>query len=500
MNRPRSAYSPALLWAPALLLSVAVCAVAIYALAEMRNDAQRRAQELGSSISLALTRDIARNIELYDLSMQAAIEGVQRPDVMNSAPEIRQLVLFDRSTTASDLGSILVTDATGKSVLDSKGYPPRAFNVSDRDFFQAQAKSDAGLYISVPFTPRSAGVEPSIALSHRLSDRDGKFAGIVAGTLRLKYFARLFEGLEVGPHGSIALLRADGTGIARYPYIDGFVGQPLKHVATFKTWTSGESGSYLAGSSIDGLERFYTYRRVGPYPLIVVVGLATQDTLASWHARVWLLAPVIVVLALCFPVMAWKLSREFSRRQAAEDELKALVTSDALTGVGTRRALDEVLSVEWRRTYRQEKPLSLLMLDVDEFKQYNDHYGHQQGDRVLTEIGRCILQSLRRPGDFAGRYGGEEFCVILPYTDLAGAIEVAQTIRQRVESLTLPHAASRIGFVTVSVGAAEYDPHLADYVPPETILAAADKRLYEAKRGGRNLVVPAAARPSLYAV
>lgn len=171
---------------------------------------------------------------------------------------------------------------------------------------------------------------------------------------------------------------------------------------------------------------------------------------------------------------------------SANRELTRLSAVDGLTGIANRRQFDEALAREWRRCQRAGEPLSMLMGDVDFFKQYNDRYGHQAGDECLRTVAGCLLEKLRRPADIVARYGGEEFAVILPDTGFEGAMRVAEAMRSGVQSLSLPHEGSTFGVVTASFGVATMLPERADGMP--NLLSAADWALYEAKRHGRNCV------------
>lgn len=170
------------------------------------------------------------------------------------------------------------------------------------------------------------------------------------------------------------------------------------------------------------------------------------------------------------------------------DELTRLATIDGLTLIANRRRFDFTLDKECHRAHRERVPLSVLMMDVDFFKQYNDLYGHQAGDDCLRIVARVISGAVFRPGDLAARYGGEEFAVILPNTGGAGAAELAEKIRRGVEEEAIVHEGSAVGpCITISVGFAAMVPAEPD--AGEKIVALADRALYEAKSRGRNLVV-----------
>ena len=168
------------------------------------------------------------------------------------------------------------------------------------------------------------------------------------------------------------------------------------------------------------------------------------------------------------------------------ERLKLLATTDGLTGLVNRRAFDEALETEASRTTRSSSPMSLLMIDVDRFKSYNDLYGHQAGDEVLKAVGQCLKTTLKRPADLAARYGGEEFVAILPDTDEDGAFFIADSFRESLKALAIPHQGGDKKVVTASVGIAVTSPD--EPVAPAELLHRADEALYTAKHAGRDRV------------
>ena len=178
------------------------------------------------------------------------------------------------------------------------------------------------------------------------------------------------------------------------------------------------------------------------------------------------------------------ITRLYSQVAKANRLLEDLAHVDGLTGVANRRHFDASLMTEWRRAQRDGRPLSILMIDVDEFKKFNDRYGHQEGDICLRTVARCIEERARRPGDMAARYGGEEFALVLPSTDPAGAAFLAEALRQAVRNLAIPHEAGTHGVVTVSIGTATVVPTSVD--GSDALLRAADAALYRAKLAGRD--------------
>ncbi len=178
------------------------------------------------------------------------------------------------------------------------------------------------------------------------------------------------------------------------------------------------------------------------------------------------------------------------RTQALEQanrQLQLLSSTDGLTGIANRRHFDAALAHEWARAQRARSSLALIMLDVDLFKHFNDHYGHLAGDACLQTLAVTLAQmGARREGDLAARFGGEEFVVLLPETDTPAAMGVAQQIQQALQALALPHEGVPLGVVTVSFGVASVVPHRDQ--APEELLRRADRAMYRAKQAGRNRI------------
>ncbi|WP_374339995.1 diguanylate cyclase domain-containing protein [Methyloversatilis sp.] len=172
---------------------------------------------------------------------------------------------------------------------------------------------------------------------------------------------------------------------------------------------------------------------------------------------------------------------------AANQELTRLTALDGLTGLANRRHFDETMLREWRRAARYKRPLSLALVDVDHFKQYNDTYGHLAGDECLKTVASALHAVSRRPSDLVARYGGEEFALVLPETDLSGARNVGEGLCEAIRALHQPHSGAPSGHVTISVGVASVMPG-SGAGGPHDLIAASDVALYDAKSGGRDRV------------
>jgi diguanylate cyclase (GGDEF)-like protein len=214
-------------------------------------------------------------------------------------------------------------------------------------------------------------------------------------------------------------------------------------------------------------------------PLAIGVGETFSDRVLMLQAY------LACVIATSFPLAA-----VLGQRDRLHERLSKLVYIDALTDLPNRRNFDVRFGIEWRRAIRAGAPLSLMMIDVDEFKKFNDAYGHQAGDRCLTQLSSAFAAAVKRSADFVARYGGEEFVVLLPETTASGAEIVAGNLMQAVEALAIPHSKSAHQWVTVSIGIAFTNPESG--VEPATLLRSADAALYTAKSDGRKRVQLAA--------
>ncbi len=189
-----------------------------------------------------------------------------------------------------------------------------------------------------------------------------------------------------------------------------------------------------------------------------------------------------LAIAAAGSVLVISLGRMFHR---SHEVLRHQAIVDSLTNIPNRRFFNAQIIEEYRRTLREQQPLSLAIIDIDHFKQFNDHFGHQAGDHCLVKIAQLLSQLTRRGGDFCARYGGEEFVIVLPNTTLQGAVLIAEKIRQAVEQAEIHHPDSDTGVITISIGVATRHTDITD---EDDLLRQADKALYRAKAAGRNRV------------
>ncbi|MCJ2102398.1 sensor domain-containing diguanylate cyclase [Methylobacterium sp. E-046] len=455
-------------------------------LLDLRQDAWDKAEQTSKNLLQVLECDIARNIEMYDLSLRGVVDNLKAPGLDQVSPELRQLILFDRAATARDMGVMIVTDENGDNIIDASTVPARKVNYADRTYFQAQkAQNNLGLYISQPLFSRLLGSR-MIVLSRRINKPNGTFGGVVLGTLNLSYFTRLFGQIDLGRDGAINLYLRDGTRIMRYPFAETDIGVNIAGAPTFQGFLREHSGSFIHTSVRDGIERQYRFTQVGDLPLILNVALSTAEIEAEWRGKALVIGGIVLVLCGLTIALSLLFGRELRRREAMQAELEHLSLTDALTRLPNRRAFEDAFTRATNDTRRSAKPLSLLIVDADHFKRFNDRYGHQVGDDVLRALAGRLSASVHRPQDLVSRIGGEEFALLLPDTDQAGAYLIAEKVHAEVSSLAIGSAGIGAGALTVSIGLASGVPDGKATTALTDLYRLADGALYEAKVGGRN--------------
>jgi len=468
--------SARLLILSALITVVGFSAVCGSVMLDMRRGEEALARQTSELLATTIDADIGRTIEIYDLSLRAVISGLALPELGTLSREMRQLILFDKAATATHFAAIQVFDAQGNLTIDSSTLEPPRQNIAREDFFEVhRADGERGLFVSVPALHRGAY---AIVLSRRITDSDGNFAGVVAGAIQFSYFHDLFGRVRLNPQDSITVIRRDGVVVIRTPFDLNIIGRDISKTPGLMKVLARASGSYSGVGAIDKVERLYVWRDSGR-PLIVIVARPWTGIFALWHKQAVRIGSIILGLIVFITAVTLFSAREIGRRARAEDRLEELATTDALTGLRNRRKFDIAIDREWRRAMRRMRPLAMLLIDADHFKEFNDTFGHQPGDQALIAIAGCIRLSATRAGDCAARYGGEEFAVLLPDLSAAEALLVAERIRLLVEALPADP-----GALTISIGVASVVPLATmDY---SQLVEAADKALYAAKAAGRN--------------
>ncbi|MFS2160037.1 sensor domain-containing diguanylate cyclase [Pseudomonas sp. Pseusp122] len=476
-----------LLISGSLAAVVAIISIVASILAREHSDTRAGAARAAANIVELIDADVERNAELYDTSLLGVILAWQRPDLMSISPELRKMVLFDRSIIAPYKGDMLLLDPQGNVLADSTSVTPRIGNFANRPNFDWHRQhNDLTLKVGGPFKNGSTFSDWCITFSRRMSGPNGEFLGVATSAMRVAYFRNLFSNLNVGEGSAVALINTQGILITRQPASDGndLVGTDFSQRPNFRRMLQEENGSFASISSLDQHERLYTFSRVGDLPLIVVVGQSMAEVYTVWRRNVLWVGSATGLLCLGIMWLTLLLCRELRLRHQAEANLAQIASTDGLTGLSNRRHLDQFMEQEWALALRSGQPLSLLMIDVDHFKAFNDRHGHHGGDEALRRVAQTLSQAVRRPADQAARYGGEEFLAVLPSTDLPGSLLVAEKIRCAIEAM--PHFDNDTQPITVSIGIATQTVRPHDQLA--MLFSMADKALYEAKRKGRNRV------------
>ncbi len=489
-----------------VLVLIIIVLVLAYSMWTSRQSDWKRAAEAGHSLAKALEAEIASNILDIDIALQGVQQKIQNPAIMALPTDLRRMMLFDRAAAAQNLSAIVVTDERGDPILSSLPFDESSMNNrSDREYFiHHRENASASSFIGRPINGRSSGLEV-ITVSRRLNRADGSFGGVVIGALDLDYFKKLFAATALGERSNITLVRSDGVLLMRWPYAASMIGRDTSGTALFTHFALSNVGQFESKTLIDGEHRLISYRQIKSLPLILGVGQATDVILAQWFHDALLWSAIILVLCVLAFVLATLLFRELRQRAREAHQSAHLAMRDGLTGLYNRRFLDTHSKREWSRAVRNGTPLSLAMIDVDHFKSLNDRLGHQYGDEVLRRLGMAIAKSVNRGADLGARYGGDEFAILLPDTDDAGAQLIIDRIRAALTDLC---SEGEVVAPNLSVGIASMPPTLATSL--EELLNAADMALYSAKAKGRNQtvvltvgivanVVPMSALPSVRA-
>jgi diguanylate cyclase (GGDEF)-like protein len=456
-----------------------------------------------ANMARALASQAERSIKIADSILAELVERAEH-DADGHVDEERMHWRMDRIVHANpEIQELFVYDAGGMRLATSLPAVLPGSN-SDREYFRYHmAHTDLGTHIGKPIRSRSTGVL-TIPLSRRINRADGSFGGVAMASLKLEFFGKFYDSFDVGQTGTIVLAIDDGTLLYRRPFNAAMVGTNMTDSAIFQLYRKhGKAGTAMMVAKIDGIERLYSYRHLDGFPLLVATAQSKGEILGDWWTGVLKMSCVVL---FAVGMLAWggrRMIRQLRVREALEVELRSvraalelhnislreLADSDALTGLANRRRFEDTLTFEYERARRSGLPFSLILLDVDYFKKFNDRYGHVAGDDCLRRVAGAIATGPRRPTDLAARYGGEEFAVILPDTDREGARAVAENIRLAVETLNMPHDDSLTGCVTVSLGVHTSHPATeADTTCPLACIEAADRMLYQAKKDGRNCV------------
>lgn len=481
-----------------LFVYLAMLATNGWLIVEARVHTIAQAHLSNTNLVRAVTERIEGTISEADHILAAIVYELEQSEISPLALERLQPILVNHVAHAEQLKGLFVYDADGNWIATSEPRWEASWNNADRAYFiHHRNNPSTATLVGVPLVSRSSG-EWIVPVSRRLDDADGRFAGVALATVSIRHLRGLLERLDIS-EGAI-LVTLSGHMVARRPSIEADIGKPLPASPLNQLYDSQRSGTADVRSPIDGVVRLLSFEHARNYPLRITVAASKDEVLRNWRITSVLQTLWIVFLCLVLELAAshvrrtirHRLKAEAGLREASEalahanERLAKLAQDDGLTGLPNRRTFDQRLRRAFRQAQRERNALAIAMIDVDEFKKYNDHYGHVEGDECLRRVAAALRTAAQRPHDVVARYGGEEMVLLLPQTDAHGAMLVAEAAREAVARLNIAHAASALGRVTVSIGVASLVPNAAD--TESALLKAADAALYASKHHGRNRV------------
>ncbi|OYW34175.1 MAG: hypothetical protein B7Z41_03215 [Rhizobiales bacterium 12-66-7] len=514
-----------------LLVALPISAERIYALLASRDEQIGRTYEQ--------LRDIAESAALAQRetigAAQAVVQTLSRQaSALMQDPAGCEQFLRRLNNEAVGVQGALIAGADGRVVCAST----RALiglDLSDREYVR-DALATPQAVISHLITARNTG-RTVIAIAEAERDPQGDPIALAAVGVDLQWMSRIAAQSGVEDGVTVCIIDGTGTVLVRYPVESGLVGANFRDHPLIQRVLASTEGQ-LKAVGLDGQERYFAFARLAGTELRVLVGSDSSLMIADIDQRIltiffallggvvllivlaWYAAEKLVVdpvqqlafdigavgreeadtisqvrveefqpLVAAFDEMNQRLSERTEELRSQNGRLAALARMDGLTGLANRRTFDVQLSEDWVRAGDLRRPLALVMADVDHFKLFNDGRGHLAGDDALRSVARMLSAATAGTAYLAARYGGGEFVVLLPDTDLAGAVEFAEDVRRLVAALGIEHPGVPSHRLTASFGAAATVPRFPG--SPDSLLAAVDSALYEAKRQGRNRVVAA---------
>lgn len=427
-----------------------------------------------------------------------------------------------------------VADRTGRIVCAATP-ASIGLDISDRPHFQ-RAMRHGGFAVSDYSVGRRITV-PTVFATYAEPVSKGPVDTVFVALMDLSWIGRLAQTAAERSGSAVLMTDGSGTVLTRHPEPEKWIGRNFSDHPLVNRMLLRTEGT-VTEKGLDGVRRIFGFVKLPGIETRFAVGLDEDEVLrranreasiaymylaaisvlvftAIWFGGEWLIARPIqslvataqrvgrgdvgprisdkswtaefAPLAVAMDDMASTLARREDELRVSNDRLKELTRLDGLTGLANRRAFDTDLQAQWRSAAEDQRPVALLMIDVDHFKLFNDTRGHVEGDNCLRTLSKVLAVIARNVSGLAGRYGGEEFVVLLADATLERATDVAERIRIAVEELGIRHDAAPAGHVTVSIGAASLVP--ADTAGAEGLVQAADASVYAAKRRGRNTVV-----------
>lgn len=484
-----------------LLLTIAVTGLNLWTMREAWRDTLIQSEQMAVNLSLSQARQADDTILQTELSLREVQHQLLSQMVTGVNGAALSDTMQELASRLPQLHGLFYYDGTGKWIATSERQIPPGINNADREYFHFHRQNPRdSIHIGPVIRSRSTG-ELVIPVSLRVNDAAGGFNGVLLATIRVDYFRHYYSYYELGPQDVLVLMLADSTVLYARPMPDSYIGKNLSSSHLFQAMlASSDKGSGQWRAALDGQARIFGFARSERYGLVVAAGYDKHTLLRNWIKGQ--VEDVMLDLALLLGIVllgAYVLSQarrslryqqELTRLRdeltAANLSLENLAHADGLTGLANRREFDLFLQQSLLDAAQQGQPVSLILMDIDYFKRYNDTYGHVAGDACLQAVAAALKGLALRASDKVARYGGEEFAIILPGATGADALSIAGAAVKAVSARNIPHNSSSIAaHVTLSAGCATFQPE-SDRPEPQALIEQADEALYLAKHGGRN--------------
>jgi len=392
--------------------------------------------------------------------------------------------LIGFKTNFPEVNGFYIFNARGQEITSSEPNAP-LINIADRDHFQhLRDNADCELTFSDVLISRTNN-RPMMVVARRIQNKNGQFAGIVSATVDLDYLQKLFDSIEIGEHGAIGLMRTDNQKLVfRHPASTADYNREFISIQAQRISSGEKVGVERYLSPVDNIMRIGSFHVLNSYPFFVNVAIAETDVLAQWRILSLRSTAGTALLLAALAFLQFRLQQAEALRRSAIQKLDQIAQIDELTSLPNRRNFMMRAEVELYRTVRQGDSMSVLMMDIDNFKTINDTYGHKTGDEVLKCLAQLCQQSLRQY-DIVGRIGGEEFAFLLPKTEITLGVEIAERMRKNIEATAVKAEDGQLIQFTVSIGVTALRNE-NDSI--DSLLGQSDKAMYEAKHAGRNRV------------
>lgn len=488
-----------------LFLLIAVLLFSLWTLNRSWQQVIADAENLAVNLSVSQTRQAEDTFLQTEITLRMIKNAIPEGDTAKVNAAQLDPILAEMQSRLPQLYGLFVYDAQGRWVANSAQSKPVNLNNADREYFRYHRENPRdGIHIGHVIRSRNSG-DLVIPVSLRLNDAAGGFSGVVLATIGVDYFRHFYSFFELGKRDLLALILDDGTALYVRPWSESFVNRNIANSPLFTTQlTQASRGKGRWRSELDGIPRIFGYARSDRYSLIVAAGF---DRPALWKR--WLnnslpdlaLNGALLLIIVVMSLMVLRQVKTNVRNQIELTDLRddltlinqtlqAMALLDGLTGLANRRQFDLFLAQSLKRSALTGKPVSLIMIDIDYFKRYNDTYGHVAGDRCLLQVGAVLKTLSHRKTDLVARYGGEEFAIVLPDTESQDALHLAWRAVNAVLDAAIPHQSSALAMKMVTISAGCYGLQGRDDEQDALkIKEGADAALYQAKRDGRNRAV-----------